>query len=38
MEKKYDVTALGEPLIDFSVNRESDQGNHLFEACPAGAP
>ena len=34
MEKKYDVTALGELLIDFAVNGESEQGNQLFEACP----
>ena len=33
MEKKYDVTALGELLIDFAVNGESEQGNQLFEAC-----
>ena len=34
MEKIYDVTALGEMLIDFAVNGESEQGNQLFEACP----
>lgn len=33
MEKIYDVTALGEMLIDFAVNGESEQGNQLFEAC-----
>ena len=38
MEKLYDVTALGEMLIDFAVNGESEQGNQLFEACPGGAP
>ena len=38
MEKIYDVTALGEMLIDFAVNGESEQGNQLFEACPGGAP
>lgn len=38
MEKRYDVTALGEMLIDFTMNGQSDQGNHLFEACPGGAP
>ena len=38
MEKIYDVTALGEMLIDFAVNGASDQGNQLFEACPGGAP
>ena len=32
MEKIYDVTALGEMLIDFAVNGESEQGNQLFEA------
>lgn len=38
MEKKYDVTALGELLIDFTENGVSDQGNALFEANPGGAP
>lgn len=38
MEKKYDVTALGELLIDFTMNGESEQGNGMFEACPGGAP
>lgn len=36
--KKYDVIALGELLIDFTMNGQSEQGNHLFEACPGGAP
>lgn len=36
--KKYDVTALGELLIDFTENGESGQGNPLFEANPGGAP
>ena len=36
--KKYDVTALGELLIDFTENGKSDQGNPLFEANPGGAP
>ncbi|MCF2682153.1 carbohydrate kinase family protein [Faecalicatena contorta] len=38
MEKLYDVTALGEMLIDFTMNGQSEQGNNLFEACPGGAP
>lgn len=38
MEKVYDVTAMGEMLIDFTLNGQSDQGNNLFEACPGGAP
>ena len=38
IEKKYDVTALGELLIDFVQNGLSDQGNNLFEANPGGAP
>lgn len=38
MEKKYDVTALGELLIDFAMNGQSEQGNNCFEACPGGAP
>jgi len=36
--KKYDVTALGELLIDFTSNGISSQGNPLFEANPGGAP
>ncbi len=36
--KKYDATALGELLIDFTRNGESEQGNGLFEANPGGAP
>ena len=35
---KYDVTALGELLIDFTENGISGQGNPLFEANPGGAP
>lgn len=38
MDKLYDVTAIGELLIDFTMNGQSDQGNNLFEACPGGAP
>ena len=36
--KKYDVTALGELLIDFTENGRSAQGNPTFEANPGGAP
>jgi fructokinase len=36
--KTYDVTALGELLIDFTENGVSGQGNPLFEANPGGAP
>ena len=36
--KQYDVTALGELLIDFTENGTSAQGNPLFEANPGGAP
>lgn len=36
--KKYDVTALGELLIDFTYNGISEQGNTLLEANPGGAP
>ena len=36
--KKFDVTALGELLIDFTENGVSGQGNPLFEANPGGAP
>ena len=34
----FDVTALGELLIDFTENGLSGQGNPLFEANPGGAP
>ena len=36
--KPYDVTALGELLIDFTENGTSAQGNPVFEANPGGAP
>lgn len=38
MEKEFDVIALGELLIDFTMNGTSSQGNQMFEACPGGAP
>lgn len=38
MEKKYDVTAMGELLIDFAMAGQSGHGNNMFEACPGGAP
>lgn len=39
MEKRqFDVTALGELLIDFTENGSSSQGNPLLEANPGGAP
>lgn len=38
MEKKFDVTALGELLIDFTENGLSGQGNPMIEANPGGAP
>ena len=39
MEKRqFDVTALGELLIDFTENGFSSQGNPLMEANPGGAP
>lgn len=34
----YDVTALGELLIDFTENGTSAQGNPVLEANPGGAP
>ena len=33
MEKRFDVIAMGELLIDFTMNGQSEQGNNLFEAC-----
>lgn len=37
MQKKYDVVALGELLIDFTEKGISDQGNVLLEANSGGA-
>ena len=34
----YDVTALGELLIDLTQNGISTQGNPILEANPGGAP
>lgn len=36
--KIFDVTALGELLIDFTENGVSENGNPLLEANPGGAP
>lgn len=38
MGKEFDVIAMGELLIDFTMSGESEQGNGMFEACPGGAP
>lgn len=38
MYSQYDVVALGELLVDFTDNGQSDQGNPMFEANPGGAP
>lgn len=38
MNQTFDVIALGELLIDFTMNGRSEQENQLFEACPGGAP
>ena len=38
MTKRFDVIALGELLIDFTENGQSEQGNSLMEANPGGAP
>lgn len=38
MEKKFDVIALGELLIDFTESGESENGMKLFERNPGGAP
>ena len=37
-EKRFDVVALGELLIDFTENGVSGQGNTIYEANPGGAP
>ncbi len=36
--KRFDVTALGELLIDFTEQGRSSQGNALLEVNPGGAP
>ena len=36
--KKFDVTALGELLIDLTENGISENGNPILEANPGGAP
>lgn len=36
--KTYDITSMGELLIDFTENGKSNQGNPVFEANPGGAP
>ena len=38
MEKTFDVVALGELLIDMTMNGTSAQGNAMYEANPGGAP
>ncbi len=38
MNKKIDITALGELLVDMVEGPISEQGNMTFEACPGGAP
>lgn len=38
LEKKIDVVALGELLIDMTNNGLSENNNDLFEANPGGAP
>lgn len=38
MEKRFDVIALGELLIDFTEAGTSSQGRKLFEQNPGGAP
>lgn len=37
-DKKFDVIALGELLIDFTQNGISQNGNWMLEANPGGAP
>lgn len=38
MEKKFDVVALGEILIDFTFKGKTADGKNLFEENPGGAP
>ena len=37
-KKKYDVTALGEVLIDFTYSGTNNDGKKLYEENPGGAP
>lgn len=37
-KKSFDVVALGELLVDFTMNGKTEQGNPLFEANSGGAP
>ena len=37
-DRRFDVTALGELLIDFTESGVSEQGNPLLEVDPGGAP
>ena len=37
-DKRYDIVALGEILVDFTPCGESEQGNSLLEVNPGGAP
>ena len=38
MDKRFDVVAMGELLIDMTNNGKSEQGNAMYEANPGGAP
>ncbi len=38
MARQYDITAIGELLVDFTDSGLSGQGNKLLEANPGGAP
>ena len=38
LDRRFDVVALGELLIDFTESGVSEQGNLLLEAYPGGAP
>ena len=38
MNKKYDVVALGEVLIDFTFSGRNSDGKKVFEENPGGAP
>lgn len=37
-ERKYDVVALGELLVDYTYCGENERGNMMMEANPGGAP
>jgi fructokinase len=38
MDRKYDISAIGECLIDFVPSKEQEEGKLAFSGCTGGAP